>query len=228
MRTRRRLERFQQITTKNTHSGAVVSSDTKGTPREPSIVFPTDRPACRPISQKLSKWSRGRSVTPLGQSQFIKSNLNLILRRCILVLFVFHQRLIMRYVPFHVTSLTLLTWLLRSDLSSWREIFQRYINSKAFESLYEAHAVSSRGLGDKWKLKLKQSHEALQSFLELNMFILNIKKLEQANADAICKILKKHAKQISLPLPFSNGQDYFTQALALAPRSTLPLQLIPH
>lgn len=84
---------------------------------------------------------------------------------------------------------------LQSDLYSWREIFQLYIDSEVFESLQEAHAgeqsieesekrlklfaerVSSRGLGDKRKLKLKQSHEALQSFLELNMFILNVKKV---------------------------------------------------
>ncbi|KAE9394635.1 hypothetical protein BT96DRAFT_978414 [Gymnopus androsaceus JB14] len=123
----------------------------------------------------------------------------------------------------------------KSDLSSWREIFQLYIESEVFQSLNEANAgeqpiaesekrlklfaerITSRGLGDKRKLKLKQSHEALQSFLELNMFILNVKKLEQANAEATRKILKKHAKRTALPLPL--GEDYFSREMTLIPHS---------
>ncbi|KAE9385623.1 hypothetical protein BT96DRAFT_1006875 [Gymnopus androsaceus JB14] len=123
----------------------------------------------------------------------------------------------------------------KSDLSSWREIFQLYIESEVFQSLNEVNAgerpiaesekrlklfaerITSRGLGDKRKLKLKQSHEALQSFLELNMFILNVKKLEQANAEATRKILKKHAKRTALPLPL--GEDYFSREMALIPHS---------
>ncbi|KAJ3717986.1 SPX domain-containing protein [Lentinula raphanica] len=137
----------------------------------------------------------------------------------------------------------------KSDLYSWREIFQLYVESEVFESSNEAHPgelsieesekrlklfaerVTLRGLGDKRKLKLKQSHEALESFLNLNMFILNVKKLEQANAEATRKILKKHAKRTALPLP--PGQDYYVQEMALIPRSktnsslhTLPRVLV--
>ncbi|KAJ3994245.1 SPX domain-containing protein [Lentinula boryana] len=137
----------------------------------------------------------------------------------------------------------------KSDLYSWREIFQLYVESEVFESSNEANPgelsieqsekrlklfaerVTLRGLGDKRKLKLKQSHEALESFLQLNMFILNVKKLEQANAEATRKILKKHAKRTALPLP--PGQDYYAQELALIPRSktntslnTLPRVLV--
>ncbi|KAJ3755438.1 SPX domain-containing protein [Lentinula raphanica] len=137
----------------------------------------------------------------------------------------------------------------KSDLYSWREIFQLYVESEVFESSNEAHPgelsieesekrlklfaerVTLRGLGDKRKLKLKQSHEALESFLHLNMFILNVKKLEQANAEATRKILKKHAKRTALPLP--PGQDYYVQEMALIPRSktnsslhTLPRVLV--
>ncbi|GAW03864.1 ring-14 protein [Lentinula edodes] len=123
----------------------------------------------------------------------------------------------------------------KSDLYSWREIFQLYVETEVFESSNEANAgalsieeserrlklfaerVTSRGLGDKRKLKLKQSHEALESFLQMNMFILNVKKLEQANAEATRKILKKHAKRTALPIP--PGQDYYARELALIPRS---------
>ncbi|KAJ3848009.1 hypothetical protein EV368DRAFT_50122 [Lentinula lateritia] len=123
----------------------------------------------------------------------------------------------------------------KSDLYSWREIFQLYVEIEVFESSNEANAgalsieeserrlklfaerVTSRGLGDKRKLKLKQSHEALESFLQMNMFILNVKKLEQANAEATRKILKKHAKRTALPIP--PGQDYYVREMALIPRS---------
>jgi hypothetical protein len=40
-----------------------------------------------------------------------------------------------------------------------------------------AERVTQRGLGDGRKLKLKQSRAALETFLELNVFILNIKKV---------------------------------------------------
>ncbi|KAG6866165.1 hypothetical protein C0991_008119 [Blastosporella zonata] len=105
----------------------------------------------------------------------------------------------------------------KSDLYSWREIFQLYIEAEVFESVHEldrgersveesekrlklfAERVTSRGLGDDRKLKTKQSREALETFLELNLFILNIKKFQFANAEATRKILKKHTKRTSLP-----------------------------
>ncbi|KAG6914825.1 hypothetical protein DXG01_015126 [Tephrocybe rancida] len=105
----------------------------------------------------------------------------------------------------------------KSDLYSWREIFQLYVEAEVFESVHEldrgersveesekrlklfAERVTSRGLGDERKLKSKSSREALETFLELNMFILNIKKFQFANAEATRKILKKHTKRTSLP-----------------------------
>lgn len=70
-----------------------------------------------------------------------------------------------------------------------------YIEAEVFESVHEldrgertveesenrlklfAERITSRGLGDNRKLKSKRSREALETFLELNMFILNIKRV---------------------------------------------------
>jgi len=83
----------------------------------------------------------------------------------------------------------------QSDLYSWREIFQLYVEAEVFESVGEstrgewtveesekrlqlfAERITKRGLGDHRKFKLKQSVEALETFLNLNLFILNIKKV---------------------------------------------------
>ncbi|KAJ3499051.1 hypothetical protein NLJ89_g10139 [Agrocybe chaxingu] len=107
----------------------------------------------------------------------------------------------------------------QSDLYSWREIFQLYVEAEVFESVSEstrgqhtieesekrlqlfAERVTQRGLGDTRKFKLKQSIAALETFLNLNLFILNIKKFSHANSEATRKILKKHAKRTALPLP---------------------------
>ena len=40
-----------------------------------------------------------------------------------------------------------------------------------------AERVTQNGLGDSRQFKLKQSIEALETFLSLNLFILNIKKV---------------------------------------------------
>lgn len=84
---------------------------------------------------------------------------------------------------------------LETDLYSWREIFQLYVEAEVFESVSEAtrgersveeseqrlssfvERVTQRGLGDARRLKMKQSRAALETFLELNMFILNVKKV---------------------------------------------------
>ena len=81
-----------------------------------------------------------------------------------------------------------------SDLDSWREIFQLYVESEIFESVSErfhgeraiedsderlsqfAERVTERGLNDYRNLKLKESRAALEKFLELNVLILNLKK----------------------------------------------------
>lgn len=83
---------------------------------------------------------------------------------------------------------------------SWREIFQLYVEAEVFESVSEAsrgewsveeseqrlklfaERVTRRGLGDGRHLKMKHSRAALETFLELNLFILNIKK--------VCHIMK--------------------------------------
>jgi len=115
---------------------------------------------------------------------------------------------------------------LKSDLSAWREIFQLYIESEVFESPNEynrgslpaaeaevrlrafASRVTDRGLGDRRTLKLKQSRDALQTFLQLNLLLLDLKKFQEANSEAMRKILKKHAKRTALPLPpFSMGSE---------------------
>jgi hypothetical protein len=83
----------------------------------------------------------------------------------------------------------------KSDLYTWREIFQLYIEAEVFESIAEAsrgqrtvadsearlqrfaERVALRGLGTGRKLKLEQSRRALETFLQLNVFILNVKKV---------------------------------------------------
>ncbi|KAJ7049489.1 SPX domain-containing protein [Mycena amicta] len=128
----------------------------------------------------------------------------------------------------------------KSDLYSWREIFQLYVEAEIFESVSERHRgertvedaeerlklfverVTARALGDGRKLKLPQSRAALQSFLQLNLFILNVKKFEVANAEATRKILKKHAKRTALPA--TDAQN--TNALLLLPANDTSLPRI--
>ena len=88
----------------------------------------------------------------------------------------------------------------KSDLYSWREIFQLYVDTEVFEShsektrgersvedaesrliLFKQRLVE-RGYVDGHALKLKQSKDALQSFLDLNSFILDLKKASLSNA----------------------------------------------
>ncbi|KAF9007547.1 hypothetical protein BDQ17DRAFT_221387 [Cyathus striatus] len=128
-----------------------------------------------------------------------------------------HHHTVSNFFP---SSLTCITHR-KSDLYSWREIFQLYVETEVFESVSEAtrgertvedseerlkkfaDRVAQRGLGDKRKLKLAQSRRALEGFLELNLFILNVKKFAYANSEATRKILKKHTKRTALPLPLS-------------------------
>ncbi|KAL1745903.1 SPX domain-containing protein [Schizophyllum fasciatum] len=117
-----------------------------------------------------------------------------------------------------------------SDLYTWRSIFQLYVEAEIFESSGErdrgergaemaeqrlklfADQIAKQGLADPSKLKLRQSREALQRFLELNAVILNVKKLQYANAEALRKILKKHAKRTALPL---DNRDLTSQKFGL-------------
>jgi len=54
------------------------------------------------------------------------------------------------------------------------------------------------------EFKMKNSAKALATFLNLNMFILNIKKFSTGSAEATRKILKKHSKRTALPLLLSS------------------------
>ncbi|KAG6827122.1 hypothetical protein H0H92_013142 [Tricholoma furcatifolium] len=130
---------------------------------------------------------------------------------------------------------------IESDLYAWREIFQLYVEAEVFEGVHEAdrgehsveesenrlklfaERVTSRGLGDDRKLKGKSSRDALETFLELNMFILNIKKFQFANAEATRKILKKHTKRTSLTFL---TDDLSSQAMVLPNRNTAKLPRI--
>lgn len=95
-----------------------------------------------------------------------------------------------------------------------------------------AERVTKRGLGDGRKLKLKQSRAALETFLELNVFILNIKKVCSISCalfgnltPAIClssslRMRRRHAKfsrntRSALPCqPFNlNIKLYFPAAI---------------
>ncbi|KAL1688212.1 SPX domain-containing protein [Schizophyllum commune] len=126
-----------------------------------------------------------------------------------------------------------------SDLYTWRSIFQLYVEAEIFESQGErnrgerdiqkaeerlklfADQIAKQGLADPSKLKLTQSREALQRFLELNAVILNVKKLQYANAEALRKILKKHAKRTALPLDNRElASQKFGLILASAPADT--------
>lgn len=83
----------------------------------------------------------------------------------------------------------------KSDLYSWREIFQLYVDAEVFESHSEKtrgergiedaeerlelfkQRLAERGMSEGKALKLKQSRDALQTFLALNSFILDLKRV---------------------------------------------------
>ena len=84
---------------------------------------------------------------------------------------------------------------LQSDLYAWREIFQLYIETEVFESFGErtrgernveesekrlhlfVERLAQHGLGDGSNFKMEKSPKALTTFLSLNLFILNVKKV---------------------------------------------------
>ncbi|KAF8592143.1 hypothetical protein K439DRAFT_1656201 [Ramaria rubella] len=105
----------------------------------------------------------------------------------------------------------------KSDLYTWRAIFQLYMEAQVFESTSErdrgqrsikdsearlaqfAHRVGEGG----FSFKMATSRNGLERFLQLNVRLMNLKKFQSANTDAARKILKKHAKRTALPLPHS-------------------------
>ncbi|KIP08754.1 hypothetical protein PHLGIDRAFT_117001 [Phlebiopsis gigantea 11061_1 CR5-6] len=122
----------------------------------------------------------------------------------------------------------------KTDLYSWREIFQLYLDTEVFEShsektrgersVEEAEArlvlfkqrLDERGYEDGTALKLKQSKDALQAFLDLNSFF------QFATGEATRKILKKHAKRTALPVSPSLRSRFALPAPRLAHSSGTP------
>ncbi|KAI0325552.1 hypothetical protein GY45DRAFT_1330094 [Cubamyces sp. BRFM 1775] len=132
----------------------------------------------------------------------------------------------------------------RSDLDTWRQIFQLYMEA----DIFQGHQERFRGERDiedaemrlqtfnselneriskgALKLRMKQSRVALKTFMELNTFILDLRKFQHVTAEATRKILKKHAKRTALPLapdltsPFVIRPDSQDSALVLS-RSTM-------
>ncbi|KAG1883606.1 SPX domain-containing protein [Suillus subluteus] len=102
-----------------------------------------------------------------------------------------------------------------TDLYSWREIFQMYVEGEIFESFGERtrgersieetetrmKRFEARMQEKRSKLKLAGSKDALDIFMRMNFFILDLKRFQFANAEATRKILKKHTKRTALPLP---------------------------
>ncbi|KAF9244265.1 SPX domain-containing protein [Melanogaster broomeanus] len=126
----------------------------------------------------------------------------------------------------------------KSDLYTWREVFQLYIDAEVFESVGESNREAEKQLRlfegrieeKKASLKLAGSKEALEVFLRLNLFILDVKKFQFANAEAARKILKKHTKRTALPIPSHllskwNGPILTPSSIGLP--SILDLTLLP-
>ncbi|CDO73928.1 hypothetical protein BN946_scf185016.g85 [Trametes cinnabarina] len=104
----------------------------------------------------------------------------------------------------------------RSDLDTWRQIFQLYMEADIFQGHQErfrgerevedaearlqafTNELNGRISTGALKLRVKQSRVALQTFMELNNFIMDLRKY--VTSEATRKILKKHAKRTALPL----------------------------
>mgnify|MGYP002403122342 CR=1 FL=1 len=145
-----------------------------------------------------------------------------------------HSRVTSHPGAIHVSAMQPRT----SDLYAWREVFQLYVESEIFEHIGEVdhgersseeaekrlqlfvRQATQRGLADPRHFKGKGSRQAWESFIELNMFILNIKKFSEASSEATRKILKKHTKRTALPLSFPFNKTTFT-----SPSSDVPSHL---
>jgi hypothetical protein len=93
----------------------------------------------------------------------------------------------------------------KSDLYAWREIFTLWIEAQIFESSSErdrgersveqadkrlqafASEVVKRGLGDRRTLRRRESREAWEEFLRLNVLLLDLKRFQIANINAARK-----------------------------------------
>ncbi|KAH9943573.1 hypothetical protein B0H21DRAFT_748514 [Amylocystis lapponica] len=120
----------------------------------------------------------------------------------------------------------------KSDLYAWREIFQAYVEAEIFESHHERdrgertvedaeqrldtfmQRMNDRGLVSGHALKLKESRQALQTFLQLNTFILDLRKVTPALSSPFFVSSAVNTAAVSSP---------FT---ALAPRTATSLSLL--
>ncbi|KAF8559486.1 hypothetical protein OG21DRAFT_1431694 [Imleria badia] len=123
----------------------------------------------------------------------------------------------------------------KSDLYAWREIFRLYAEAEVFESVRESTRGERtieevekllklfNGLVQEKKasLVLPGSKEAFDVFLNLNLFILDVKKFQLANSEATRKILKKHAKRTTLPVPSYLLQPDASRSVASSRQLTL-------
>jgi hypothetical protein len=81
----------------------------------------------------------------------------------------------------------------KSDLYTWREVFQLYVEAEVFEGIGEVNrgersveeaekrlqAFERRIKEKKGSLRLSGSTEALDLFMTLNLFILDVKKVRR-------------------------------------------------
>ncbi|KAI5477643.1 zinc finger, RING-type protein [Pseudohyphozyma bogoriensis] len=102
----------------------------------------------------------------------------------------------------------------KSDLYVWREIFSLWVEAQIFESARErdrgersveeaekkldwfVDQVAQRKLAK--RMKNKESRDALEKFIKLNVQLLDLKRFQLANEEAARKILKKHDKRTAL------------------------------
>jgi hypothetical protein len=83
--------------------------------------------------------------------------------------------------------------ILQNDLYAWREIFQLYVEAEIFEHTSEGKrrewdvkeserrrlimSRENRGVPKLGTFKCKESGEALETFINLNLLILNVKRV---------------------------------------------------
>jgi len=138
-----------------------------------------------------------------------------------------------------------------NDLYFWREIFTTYMEMEVFESTVEhdrgerdiaaaesrlqlfARQVAKQGL----ELSLG-SRQSLERFLQLNLYILDLKKFHHGNSEAVRKILKKHTKRTALPplslrsvqglLPMLHKETLSLPHTLVLALSEILLPILPH
>lgn len=122
----------------------------------------------------------------------------------------------------------------RNDLYAWREIFALWVEAAIFESDRErdrgeravedaesrldwfAEQIARRKLAK--RMRHRASREALESFVQLNVELLDLKRFQLANEQAVRKILKKHDKRTALTA--TQGFPAFVAAVSKFPGST--------